>query len=265
MILSLCIKDENNIVRVKDAGFDAFEFNGAVLCAMEEDAFELLLKEQERTGLPCVGINAYSSGVPALVGPAYDRSECIRYAEKICARAAALGAAGIGIGAPKARILPEGFPKTQADAQFGQMLTDLAEIAGTYGIRVLIEALHQGFCNYINTTDEAALLQQSLKPGNLRLVFDFYHSSQQGEDAVEMFRRCKDRIAHVHFSSAHETTGRGYPRQPDRETCLAYLRVLHETGYMGAVSVEPDIFDADKAAECAIMLKECAALAGQEG
>ena len=265
MIISLCIKDGTNIARVKDAGFDAFEFNGAVLCGMEEDAFRCLLQEKEQSGLPCVGINAYSSGIPALVGPFYDRAECIRYAEKICTRASALGAAGIGIGAPKARILPEGFSRTEADMQFSQMLTDLAEVAGCRGIRVLIEALHQGFCNYINTTDEAAALQQSLEFNNLRLVFDFYHSAQQGEDAVEMFCRYSNRIAHVHFSSAHGVTDRGYPRRSDRETYLAYLRALFEAGYTGAVSVEPDIFDAVEAAECASMLKECVVEAEQEG
>ncbi|MBO5556517.1 MAG: hypothetical protein J5927_04980, partial [Oscillospiraceae bacterium] len=92
MIFGCCIQRIEDVGRVKEAGFDYYEFSAAALAAMNSQEFQLLRLETLGSDLPCLGLNSYSSGSPAIVGEHFDPGAAQEYAERVCQRAAALGA-----------------------------------------------------------------------------------------------------------------------------------------------------------------------------
>lgn len=74
-------------------------------------ALAVLLEQKAALGVPVLRLNAYSAGDPAIVGPAADDERTRTYASVLMKKAAALGVETIGVGAPKARTLPEGYDR----------------------------------------------------------------------------------------------------------------------------------------------------------
>lgn len=255
MRFGLCIDSVEAVEAVKGMGYDAYEFSGSVLAAMPEERFSALRAETERLSFPCMGINALSSGDPAFVGPDYSLDRARRYIRALLPRAAALGAKNIGVGAPKARRFPEGFPRERALAQLKEFLGMSANEADGFGMSVLIEPLRPELCNTVNTVGEALKLEEELEQGNIHLVFDFYHVHAAGEPAVERFEEVKGHVAHVHLSTDEPGLYRGYPLDDVEYGPL--LRAIRGAGYDGTVSIEPSRFLADEAKRSVRMLKGC--------
>lgn len=255
MRFGLCIDGIEVVEAVKNMGYDAYEFSGSVLAAMPEERFSALRAETERLTFPCMGINALSSGDPAFVGPNYSLDRAKQYIRALLPRAAALGAKNIGVGAPKARSFPEGFPRERALAQLKEFLEMSAGEAAGFGMSVLIEQLRPELCNTINTVGEALALGEELGWSNLHLVFDFYHVHASGEPAIEKFIEAKEHIAHVHLSTDEAGLSRGYPL--DNTEYGPLLRAIKEAGYDGTASIEPSRFLAGAARRSVQMLRRC--------
>lgn len=255
MRFGLCINTIRAVETVKKLGFDAYEFSGAALAAMPEEEFSALRSVTERLSFPCLGLNALSSGDPAFVGPDYSLDRARQYIRALLPRAAALGAKNIGVGAPKARSFPEGFPRERALAQLKGFLEMSAGEAAGFGMSVLIEQLRPELCNTINTVGEALALGEELGWSDLHLVFDFYHVHASGEPAIEKFIEAKEHIAHVHLSTDEAGLSRGYPL--DNTEYGPLLRAIKEAGYDGTVSIEPSRFLAGTAQRSVQMLRRC--------
>lgn len=255
MQFGLCIDDVDVVETVKDLGFDGYEFSGTALAALPEERFSALRAVTERLGFPCVGINALSSGDPAFVGPGCSLDRARQYMGIVLSRAAALGAKNVGVGAPKARSFPEGFPRERALAQLKEFLGMSADEAARFGMSILIEPLRPELCNTVNTVGEALELEGELKRENIHLVFDFYHVSAAGEPAAERFQEVKGHVAHVHLSTDEPGLYRGYPL--DDAEYRPLLRAIREAGYDGTVSIEPSRFVAGEARRSVQMLKSC--------
>ena len=91
MKFGCCISKIDDLIRVKAAGYVFFEFAGCTAAAMSESEFDALCAEQARTGLPCIGFNAYSAGIPEIIGHNVSDSATASYAELLCRRGKRLG------------------------------------------------------------------------------------------------------------------------------------------------------------------------------
>lgn len=254
MFFGCCINTVEDIQNAAAAGFDFYEYAGAAVARMSDGYFAQICELTEKLGLPCLGFNAYSSGIPAIVGNTFDPKQAEDYAELICARGALLGIRSIGIGSPRARLLPDGFSKAAADRQCRQFLEITCSIAARYGLSVLLEAVHDGMCNYINTTSEAVTMVQQLNLSNLGLVLDFYHMEVMGE-ALSSVPLSAPYLAHTHISSCGADLSRGFPTESEREIYSQRFAALRAINYNGTVSIEPDHFDCGSAARSLAMLK----------
>lgn len=249
-----CIKTVSDIEAVKAAGYDFFEFAAFAVASMTDAEFDRLCAQVRESGLPCLSFNSFSSGTPRIVGPGFSAAAVEEYAELLCRRGASLGIRSIGIGSPKARNLPEGFPVQEADAQLSTFLRIVTDCAAQYGISILLEPLQNQMCNYINTTTQALEIVRRAGIGNLGLVLDFYHAFCMGED-LSVIPLAAPLIRHTHISTRGEGLSRGVPQMDELARYRDILRALKAAGYDAAMSVEPDNFDPASAAAGLAMLR----------
>ena len=207
--------------------------------ALDDAALRALLEKKTALGLPVLRLNAYCSGSPVIAGPGADDAATQSYARVLMRKAAALGVETIGIGAPKARILPDGYDRALADSQCARFLRITAEEAAPYGITLLIEAVQKGMCNYLNTMADAQTMMRRIALPEVRLMADLYHMETQGEDWNTLRNYMAD-IRHVHVRTVGPGLTRGLYGLKDEIICAQAFRAIRAAGYSGTVSIEPD-------------------------
>ena len=254
MKFGCCIQRKKDIRCVKAAGYDFFEFSGSVISRLSDCEFADLCIESNRAGLPCVGFNAYSSGKPAIIGHNISNMETVRYAELLCRRGKSLGIDSLGIGSPNARRLPAGMDKVTAHVQFIRFIRATAATAGEYGMSVLVEAVHSGMCNYLNTTADAIKITRLVGLENVGMVLDFYHMSEMGED-YSLTAEAAPYLRHVHLSTSGRNLWRGFPQEANADEYREIFAVLKSIGYNGTVSIESSEFEFEQAKSCLELLR----------
>lgn len=219
-------------------GYDYVEFPAWQVAEMSEEDCHVLA-EKLAGSIPCIRLNAFCRGTPAIVGDAYCPDAAREYAEKLAKNASILGVQCIGIGSPAARKLPEGYDMELADRQCVEFVRITARAAAAYGIDILLEAVHRGFCNYLNATDHAMALVNTIAEPNVRLVVDLYNMALQGED-ISTLGRYIPLTRHLHVSTAGEGLARGLYGDEDADACLKDFEAIAATSYRETVSIEPD-------------------------
>ena len=253
MKFGCCIKAIEDISKVKQAGYDYFEFSGTCVAQMDDAAFQQMLQTVQELNIPCIGFNSYCNGTPAIVGPDYNPEEVAAYAKIICRRGHQLGIRSIGIGAPSARRLPEGYPPSLARQQCMEFLRITATEAEKYGIQVLFEAVHAKICDFATYTKDAVEITEQLQLPNLGIVLDFYHMHVMGEP-ISCGAPALPYLRHVHISTCGPQLERGYPNHSTEEVYAEILRWLKENQYDQSISIEADHFLSEAAAEAIRLL-----------
>jgi len=245
------------------AGYDYIEFPAWQVAELRDDEVRGLAAKIQRTGMPCPRLNSYCRGDPAIVGPRYDSAAVRAYAKKLMKNAAALRVECIGVGAPGARMLPEGYDPALADRQCEEFMRITAAEAAPYGIWLLLEAVQRNMCDYLNETARAKEIVERLDLENAALVVDLYNMKTQGEswdtlpDYLPLTR-------HIHVSTIGPGIARGQYGIEDADECDKTFAAIVKSGYDGTVSLEPDAArlnpDADKLA--LELMRKAAAKAG---
>ena len=255
MKFGCCISKTEDVKKVREAGFDFFEFAGFAAAKMTEAEFNTLCAVSEAEKLPCIGFNAYSSNPPVIVGEGFSTDAAREYASLLCHRGKRLKINAVGIGSPLARNMPVGMSRDEADKQFLKFMDVTAEVARDYEIDVLIEAVHSGMCNYLTLTPEASAMVEQLNLPNVGMVLDFYHMAWMGEE-YSSAEAAAPYLRHVHFSTAGEGLRRGFPQKQDEMEYRRIFAVLRKIGYTGTVSIEPTEFDLLQAKTCLSLMHE---------
>ena len=237
MLLVGCCGTTASYLSLQQMGYDYAELSGRQIMSLSEEEFQTFLQLYQNTGFPCRGFNDYCDGRYPLVGPGCGSEQVEAYAREICRRGHALGIKTIGIGAPAARTLPEGYPVEQADREMEAFLRMICSIAAEYGITILLEAVHQYMCNYLTHTREAVAMVQRLALPNLAVILDYYHAMVMGED-LHALDYAIPYTRHLHISTDLENHARGYIRDCDVPLLKTLLAEAAAVGYDGAISVE---------------------------
>ncbi len=256
-----CCGNTENYVQISKTGFDYIELSGRQLMALSEYQREDFLRLYEKTGFPCIAINDYCGSDTAIVGPNFSPSVIRRYASVLMEYAHRLGVRNVGIGAPAARKLPEGYPSKAAMFEMMTFLYITCEEAARYGINVLLEAVHSGLTDYMNHTQEAADMVKALRgiqadsldpemtklaqtavagrkiPDNLWMVYDYYNAMAMDEDLTQM-AAVMPLVKHLHYSTDLGNNDRGYPHAENVRELADFLKAAADAGYAGDVSVE---------------------------
>lgn len=232
-----CCAPMERYEEIARAGYDYIELPAWQVAEVED--ITPLREKIKQVGLPCLRLNSYCKGTPAIVGPTFDPEAVERYAKRLMERAEALGVECVGVGAPAARRLPEGYDRALADRQCEEFTRITAREAQRRGIWLLLEAVQKGFCNYLNETPQALEMVERLALPNVALVVDLYHMETMGE-SWDTLPRYLGMTHHVHVSTVGEGLARGLYGAEDEETCRAAFAALTKAGYDGTVSIEPD-------------------------
>lgn len=233
------------------AGYDYVEFPGWEIASLHCDEVAALAEKTRALGVPCLRLNAYCKGLPAIVGQYVDREKTRIYAEELMKKAALLDVACVGVGAPAARMLPAGFDLAEADRQCEEFFRITGTAAAAYGLDVLVEAVPYQMCSYLNTAEQALELVQHLAMDHVWMVVDLYNMEMQGEswDTVAHYLPW---TRHIHISTRGEGIARCAYRRGDEGSCLRAFRTIVNAGYDGTVSLEADaselVHDAGKKA-----------------
>ena len=233
MRFGVCSKLEN-LLPVKDAGYDYFEWNLSRLAGLSQPEFEDARAAFEEAGLPVETCAIFFPREYRLTGDV-DLEALAAYAEKALARAAKLGVGIVVLGNGKLRSIPEGFPRERAVEQFKEVLRLCGDIAGGHRIKIALEPLNFSETNLINTVAEGLALCRELNHPHVGLLVDFYHMHMVGEP-VEDLEQAGEWLIHAHIARPHES--RLAPIEKDRETCLRWAAALKKCGYNGRLTLE---------------------------
>jgi len=184
-------------------------------------------------GLPVVACNSFLPGALKSVGPEARHDRIIAYAETAFRRARQAGVGIVVFGSGGSRSIPEGFDRTVARDQFVGLLQGLGPIAREHGVVVVVEPLHAGECNFINTVAEGAAIVKEAGHPNVRLLADIYHMLRESE-GPEALVEAGPLLKHCHIAERDRRT----PPGTAGDDFGPYLLALKRAGYAGAISLE---------------------------
>ena len=228
-------------------GYDFIELSGQEVAGLTEVDVLQIADKIQTCDLPCEGFNAYCGENVPMVGPGYSMTKSKEYAFDVCRKGNLLGVRKIGIGSPRARILPEGYDLEKADKQMREFLTITAEEADKFGITVLYEALNPLICDYGKSTIHALEIVKELNLKNLFLVLDFHHMVM-AEESVDKLEYVMPWVKHLHINGIGDDKRKHFIEKKDADFCRRALGSAYACGYRGTVSIEA-LYSADSFSE----------------
>ena len=219
---------------IKKLGFDYIEENMSEILELSDTEFADRVKKYRNLGLPVYSFNVFFGKDIQLYSDEFF-AELEEYGRKAFSRAKALGGSVCVIGSGKARNIPEGISREDAEARFVDILSTLGGIAEEYGIKLAIEPLNSGETNFINKVGEAAVIARRVGRKNVGSIVDFYHFSVENE-CDESLLSCGDMIMHAHF--AMPKSRKSVPREEDVATLAHWAELLRRINYSGTISIE---------------------------
>jgi len=184
-------------------------------------------------GLPVIACNSFLPGALKSVGPEARHDLIIAYAGTAFRRAREAGVGIVVFGSGGSRSIPDGFDRALARGQFIGLLQALGPLAREHGVTVVVEPLHAGECNFINTVAQGAAIVQEVGHPNVRLLADIYHMLRESE-GPEALVEAGPLLKHCHIAEKDRRT----PPGTAGDDFGPYLRALERAGYAGAISLE---------------------------
>jgi len=251
-----CTCKPHEYIELSEVGFDYAELPCRAICEMDDDDFSNLLLQLDKDSLPILGMNIYCPPEITIAGPGFDGEVSAQYARKAADRGKALGVRVVGIGSPFSRILPTEFDRKLARIQLLEFLRVTSREFEKVGIKIVLEALAQCFCNFVNTLDEAYSIVSQLDDVNIGLVADFYNMEHSGEADID-FSKFIDQIYHAHISEDDGApTKRSYMKPDNYKMHAKRINRLKQSQYRNALTIEIDIpFDSERAQDNLRFLK----------
>ena len=213
---------------------------GDFLMPEKPDAeFDVNLGRLKLSPLPILACNGFLR--PAnfhCVGPDANHQPILEWSEIAFRRLKQADGKFIVFGSGSARQIPDGWSREKARQQFVTLLKAMGELAKKLGVTVIIEQLQERECNFINRIIEGAEIVRAVAHPKVRLLADLYHMAAMG-DTPEDLKRSMDVISHMEIA---EKSARSVPGVAG-DDFRPYFRVVRESGYQGAISIEGNYTD----------------------
>lgn len=110
----------------------------------------------------------------------------------------------------------------------------LADIAADYGITLNMEVLNRFEGYLLNDAREGVEYVQAVSKPNVKLMLDTFHMNIEEDSFIDAIRLGGKDLGHLHVGEAN--------RKPPQEGRMPWKEIadaLHDTGYNGAVVMEP--------------------------
>ena len=233
----ICTSPDNAAV-MAEAGFDYVEGSCQAYFRGREgdDAFAGLDAYRDDCPLPIPTCNLLVPGDLKIVGPDRDAAALHEYMANLLRRAGAAKVEKVVFGSGAARKVPDGVDREKARKQIIAFLKDAAPMAERAGVTIVIEPLHRGECNIINTVGEGMDYVRAVGSERVKILVDSYHFWVEKEPLANVRAAGKD-LVHVHVA---DEKGRLAPA-PDGEGPERYhslFSTLKQIGFDGRISIE---------------------------
>ena len=246
MKIGFCAKLDR-INEVAAAGFDYIEPPVSAAVAWTEEEFEKNLAIVKSASIPVPSFNVLFPGEIALFAP--DAEERItQYLHGAFARVQKLGGKVVVFGSGRSRRRPEEMPYGGAFRRLIEITRMMGDIAGQYGVTLVIEPLNRGETNMINSVAEGACLAAAVNHPRVKLLADYYHIAVEHQPPEDLARL--GGIAHCHIATLD---GRRAPQEAE-EGFKTLFAAMKQTGYEGLVSVEGKADDLSKEGPVSVRL-----------
>jgi len=140
--------------------------------------------------------------------------------------------ATVVLGSGASRRIPEGVGRAEGEQRFAASARTARDLAAAHGLEVLLEPLHRGETDLVNTLEEAVAFLDAHDLSDVRVVADLFHVMLEGE-SFETVHRLAPRVGHIHVAD----TDRRPPGQGDWPLA-EFLTALRDGGCAGHVSIE---------------------------
>ncbi|MBI4975884.1 MAG: sugar phosphate isomerase/epimerase [Spirochaetes bacterium] len=250
MKIGMCMGVEN-IGKVEAMGFDYIEPSIVSLTAMTDEVFKKTKETVAASGIKCEACNVLFPGDIKVVGPVVDKAKISAHLEKGFSRAAELGTVVVVFGSGGARKCPDGFDFAKAVEQYIEVARMAGDIAGKYGITIVVEPLNKSETNIINTVSEGVDVTKRIAHPSVKLLADLFHMRKENE-SMDIIRKAGADLKHVHVINSN---GRVLPAVKDEDCYADFFAALKSINYTGRASIEgkSDNFDAQGTASLKLL------------
>ena len=166
--------------------------------------------------------------------PGFPREQVTTYVDAVLPLVASVAEPGAKIvfGSGRARTIPDGVERPAGEARFAEVLRETRDRAAGLDLQIMLEPLHQGETNLVNSIREAAAFLDEHGVDGVPIVADLYHIELEHEPFTALHQYA-DRIGHAHIADA----GRRYLGSGDWPW-PEFVRELRAVGYDGSISLE---------------------------
>lgn len=140
--------------------------------------------------------------------------------------------AAVVLGSGASRRIPAGVDRGAGERRFADSVRLARDLAAEHDLEVLLEPLHQGETDLVNSLEEAAAFLGAHELVDVRVVADLFHVMLEGE-SFETVHRLAPRVGHIHVAD----TDRRPPGQGDWPLG-EFLTALRDGGCDAHVSIE---------------------------
>jgi sugar phosphate isomerase/epimerase len=207
-----CVINPEHIGAAIAAGFDYVELPARALDP--EGRHDLAIRAISRAlakSRQSVKVEVFSSLLPedmVVVGPGVDQVRLRRYLRRVFTAMWALGGVQVVLGMGQARRVPEGFSHEQAETQFAEVLSYIAEQADRNGLDLVLNPLNRAETNLLTTLEDCCRFFSAHQVEHIGLLADSYHLL--AEEEPEAVADCGALISHVHVADAdYQPPGQG--------------------------------------------------------
>lgn len=235
-----CCGSLEDLAAIKDAGFDFLEINvQGVLRGDEPSAtWDAAAPDPDKLGLPIEAANSLVPATRPIVGPGRDFGGLQDYMQRVAKRAERLGIQRLVFGSGGARKRPDGVDPVAAGAQIAEFTRMAGEVCAHHGITLVVEHLHRGETNTLNSLAECRTLCEEVDHPRVAMLVDSYHLGLEGEDDAAVLD-LGGTLKHVHVA---EVVGRLQPGAhggaSDAFDFEHFFALLRKLGYDERISVE---------------------------
>ena len=269
MRLGCCGKVED-IDQVRSAGFDFLEvLVQPVLRGDVSDAqWGTEAPDPDNLALPLEAANSLLPEALPVVGPRRDMEALRAYMQRVVARAGYLGIERLVFGSGLARVRPKDVSEGEAMDHLAEFCRMAGDLCAEHDVILVIEHLHKGETNTINSLDDALTLVERVRHPAVQALVDSYHYGLENE-SDEAIIRLGDYIRHVHIAEpvdrvqpgargASGVSGKAFDFE-------SFFCTLHKVGYDERISVEAKWTAplADVGPACVELLRQTWAAAGR--
>jgi len=190
-----------------------------------------------------IQIGSFCSLFPAnikTVGPQLNLEQVTEYINTVFRNCVLLGGDVVVFGSGGSRAIPAGYSRAKAEEEFIRVLSLMADMLdnNNYSLKIAVEPLNTGECNFINSIAEADALTREVNSPNIGILIDTYHGFFEEGNFVSLIPDIIANLFHIHVAQPED---RGWPghRQSGNDFKFDDLfMLLNQYEYRGKMTVE---------------------------